>query len=222
MKEPVIIVTTGHAGSSAFVEVLNNFGMFIGKKLSVAHKKFFENRYFQEVNRKILGGKGYPYPFMPAPRSTVLDNYMEDEDYINTVRTQVFETMCSEGLKDDMVWGFKDPRTCLTFPFWNKVFPNAKTIMLNRRVEDTHHGWHSKGDDGYFYYLKCFVDNIQILISEGKDYFKLEYDDLSFKWTETIKNLTSWVGLDINVDDIERCRDLWKPKYNGKVIPTKG
>lgn len=222
MKEPVIIVTTGHAGSSALVEVLNNLGMFIGKKLSVAHKKFYENKFFQTVNRKMLGSQGYPYPFMPAPRMTVISKFVENNDYINTVRSQAFDVMKSEGLEENMIWGFKDPRTCLTFPFWKEVFPNAKWVMLVRRTDDTHKGWHAKGDDGYFYYYNCFNENLKMLVDENKDHFVLHYDDVSFNWSDTIKELVNWIGLNVSENNIEECRKLWKPKYGGKITPTKG
>jgi hypothetical protein len=222
MKDPAIIVTTGHAGSSALVKILNKLGLFIGKNLSVAHKKFFENKFFQTINRKMLGSQGYPYPFMPAPRMTALGKFVEDENYIIKVREQAFNAMKKEGLGDDALWGFKDPRTCLTFPFWNRVFPNAKWVMLDRKKDDVHKGWHTKGDDGYFYYYDCFVENMEMLCLEGKDYFLLHYDDVSFKWLETMRTLVDWIGLDVTDNDIEECRKLWKPKYDGKVTVTKG
>lgn len=214
MKQPVIIVTVGHSGSSGLMAVLSARGLAMGTSIKkTPQKNYQEHTFFQGINRKILGAQGYPYPWNPSQRMEVVGRYADSEKKVMEIRARAFTRMAEEGVSPLDQWGFKDPRTCLSFPFWIRVFPEAKLLFLNRKESDTAKGWHGLGDDGYYDFKKAFEENLAMAKELGMDVFGLSYDDLSDNWEETVKRLDEWLGFDAPKDaGLEK----WKPKYDGK------
>jgi hypothetical protein len=53
-------------------------------------------------------------------------------------------------------WGFKDPRTCLTYPLWAKVLPPHRLIVVFRPVEDSWHRYQYKGLRFWKHFQRAF------------------------------------------------------------------
>jgi len=223
MKPPMIMVSTGNSGSSALMEILNKLGLSLGKNIKqYSGRPHFEHLWFQGINRRILGAKRYPYSWLfNTDRSKILNTFLNNEQYIKETNINMFEQMKSEDIKKNEPWGFKDPRTCLTFPFWYKVCPDAKYLFLDRKPEDAILKWNNAGTEGYHIFRKYFDENKEIVKKDNSDYFVLKYDILSNEWSNTIKNVMNWLGLS-NFSRIEKVRSLWKPMFKGKTMETMG
>jgi len=210
MRDPFIIITVGHSGSSAFTNILNELGLFIGTNLIKGkNKNYYEHKYFQEVNQTILGSDGYPYEFSDTEGLLKrLEVYDGNKEFINKIRKESFNIMENEGC-DNRPWGFKNPKSCLTFPIWHQIFPNAKYFFLTRNYEDTKKGWHPKGDDGYFLFEKVFKKAIEFCEKEKITHYIIDYNELTYCFEETIKKLSCI----IHIKDMNTIKNIWKPKY---------
>lgn len=223
--EPIILHTVGHEGSSAVMSILQLFGLFLGTELSKGKRPFYEFKPVQRVNRHIIQSKGFPYPWDLSKRSEILKPFLRDNQYIQKVKGQIAKSILDQGFQTKLYnpWGWKDPRTTLTLPFWLKVFPRCKIVFLKRNPKDAKPGWHAKGDWGYDYYRSYRKEDMAYISVESEnEYFVLQYDELSQNFAETCKKICEFMEVPVSEVKIKKARTLWKPKYNGKIKDVFG
>ncbi|MFN2283226.1 MAG: sulfotransferase [Anaerolineae bacterium] len=162
---PVIIIGMHRSGTSLTVRLLRDLGISMGGIVL----KNTEALNFQHLNRRIFavaeGDWSTVEPVMTA---------MRNPDFVTqqtaAMRRAVFAGKVRVGRDVGLVsyidhflwrrmyragrrmWGWKDPRTTLTFPVWLRVFPQAKfvhvirngidvAISLNRRTKVQQRSW---------------------------------------------------------------------------------
>ncbi len=218
--EPILLHTVGHEGSSSVMSILKTFGLFLGTDLSVGKRPFYEYKPIQKINKHIIQAKGFPYPWDLSKRGEILKPFLRDYKYIQKVRGDIAKSILDQGfhIKLDVPWGWKDPRTTITLPFWIKVFPRCKIIFLKRDKKDAKPGWHAYGDWGYdFYDAYRKEDMAYVSVESNNEYFVLSYDELSNNFAETCKKICDFMEVPISDVRIDKARRLWKPKYDGKI-----
>jgi hypothetical protein len=94
-------------------------------------KGFFEHVGLNGINVEVLvkfGGEWYAPPaLLPG---------WENSDLLKDIQKRAEERV-EAGFGKSELWGFKDPRTCLTFPFWRKVVKGPiKTVVVSRNPID--------------------------------------------------------------------------------------
>ena len=103
---------------------------------NVSH--FFERKLANDLNQSILIDAG--------AKKTIRGNV--SSLYIPNANSLKLSTRNQEGIKRVIEicnqnypqWGFKDPRTCLTYPLWNQHLPDHKIIVIYRHfLEILHH-----------------------------------------------------------------------------------
>lgn len=129
------------SGTSLIAEMLQNMGLFIGKDLNI----HYESKILVDINDFILsvahGAWDYPLPIEKLLQNdksfTNVINALQSS--LNTIRFYknfwgqkypIFKT------HSEIVWGWKEPRTTVTFPFWLRIFPDAKFIFIYRNGVD--------------------------------------------------------------------------------------
>lgn len=63
-----------------------------------------------------------------------------------------------------MDWGFKDPRTCLTYDFWKTLLPPHKLICIFRDVAEVHHHYAKVGKESGFRVLNAWFHYNQAML----------------------------------------------------------
>jgi len=110
--------------------LLSRCGVYLGKSSDMMPAKpdniggFWENLRFVTINDRILaelgGGWDLP-PKRPLKRSSKdLEHFVEDAKKL----IGEFQSV--------KVWGWKDPRNCLTLPFWSNILPEFKVVLIVR------------------------------------------------------------------------------------------
>jgi hypothetical protein len=134
MPVPEIVCVLGmhRSGTSLLTRILNLLGVYLGPidhLLAAAPDNptgFWEHRQLLEVNEAILGRFGggaddppdFPAGWAAAPA-------LEDlRQQARAVVRQDFGTAAP--------WGWKDPRTCLTLPFWTHLLPPMRFVVCLR------------------------------------------------------------------------------------------
>ena len=148
-SQPLIILGMHRSGTSLAVRLLTEVGIHMGHHLSRDAEAIF----FQKLNRRIFQAVdvkwGYVDPLIKAMGS---QSFVEEQTRImlsalfKEKRLLGREIKISEFFgphhwdevrKDKLgYWGWKDPRTSITFPIWLRIFPSAKVLHLLRNGID--------------------------------------------------------------------------------------
>lgn len=128
-KKVICILGMHRSGTSLVSRLLNICGVYLGESdeiIGVARgnaRGHWEHRAIKDINDEILkifGGRFDDPPLFPKrwERDSRLDDLKERAEKIR-------DTL---GAGRD-VWGFKDPRTCLTLPFWKLIIPEMTYVV---------------------------------------------------------------------------------------------
>jgi hypothetical protein len=143
LSSPVIIIGAHRSGTSLVTRLLDDLGIFVGKKLDTNHEAMF----FQSINAWILRQSSGSWD---NPDS--VSYFLKDQENMALSHEHVHQLMRSPvassylGLYKylrfgnisnlDIPWGWKDPRNTYTLPFWLRLFPKAKVVHVYRHGVD--------------------------------------------------------------------------------------
>ena len=129
------------SGTSLVAEILQEMGLFIGKDLNI----HYESKSILEMNNFILS-VAHSFWDYPLPIEKLISNKKSFNNLVNILKDRNNNFRSKKnfwGLKnllfsnqDGIIWGWKEPRTTLTFPFWLKIYPNAKFLFIYRNGVD--------------------------------------------------------------------------------------
>jgi hypothetical protein len=129
-KNKVVCVLGMHrSGTSMVTRILNICGVYIGEKedlidsLIANEKGHWESSEVLSINDEILRMFG-SFRYKPPKFYEKWENDPRLEHLYK--RGKFFaEKMNAKS----QIWGFKDPRTCLTLPFWKKIIPDMLYVI---------------------------------------------------------------------------------------------
>lgn len=131
-----VICTLGmhRSGTSVVSRMLNLLGVYLGTHQSISDtgdhadnpKGYWEHRPLALLNDEILARFGGRWDEPPAfPLSWPRDPRLGDlREKARQLLTEAFGT--------EPVWGWKDPRTCLTIPFWQDLIGAMRYVVCVR------------------------------------------------------------------------------------------
>jgi hypothetical protein len=141
MKQPVVILGMHRSGTTMLVDILEKLGLFMGAHYGKNKEAFF----FMDRNEWLLrrSGGAWDNPFSIA---SIVDNETMLNRVIEMFKCDIYSIRFSRfyskqwlPLRPDKMnsaWGWKDPRTVLTFKIWHKIFPGLKIIYITRNGVD--------------------------------------------------------------------------------------
>jgi len=144
MNKPIIIAGMHRSGTSLLSRILSDLGVFMGKKVSGNH----EAKFFQELNIWLFNELGGRWDYPPK-----MDYLFENKEMLDLTLTYIDQLIQSSKFvkylgwkhyvlrnyflkKQGKLWGWKDPRNIYTLPLWQKLFPEAKVIYIERHGVD--------------------------------------------------------------------------------------
>ncbi len=140
---PVIIIGMHRSGTSMVSRLLEELGLFLGNKKQQDHESIF----FVNINDWLLNQSGGAWDHPQAFRYLLENEGIRSlaETYtryiINTPQIVSYLGwslyLKYRSLQNlDFLWGWKDPRSTFTLPFWLDLFPDAKVIHIYRNGID--------------------------------------------------------------------------------------
>ena len=130
MKKCILILGMHRSGTSALTGTLNLMGIPLGSELMPAYadnpKGFFENEKIWRLNQKLL----------ESCNSTWEDPFLYGVDWYHDKNLDEFgktiTRLITEEFSTVQIFGIKDPRMCILFPFWNSILKslNIRTICI--------------------------------------------------------------------------------------------
>ncbi len=140
---PVIIIGMHRSGTSMLTRLLGNNGLYIGRRLTRNAEATFMNRLNYWVFRQASATWDQPKGM------DALLAHNEVRPYVSQYLAGVTRGPASAGylglgrwLKYRSLhavtepWGWKDPRSTYTLPFWLDVFPDARVLHIKRHGVD--------------------------------------------------------------------------------------
>jgi hypothetical protein len=134
-SSPIIIVGMHRSGTTLLVEILERCGVFMGEKQTGNRESVF----FQEINKEILDMMGANWRCLDfLPGTTDLSSHFAWIRKKTRKQLEAELIPCHFGqellksLKENFLWGWKDPRNSLLLPIWHDIFPNARVIHIYR------------------------------------------------------------------------------------------
>ncbi len=126
-ESPVIIAGMHRSGTSLFARLLQQGGMYVGGSWVDEHH---ESIHFTRANRAMIGEGLYmlhDYGWT-APKTEAF--IQARRAYAERAAATISVFFAERG--DETVWGWKDPRNCLTLPVWLSIYPNARVLHAVR------------------------------------------------------------------------------------------
>ncbi|HEV8631314.1 MAG TPA: sulfotransferase, partial [Thermoanaerobaculia bacterium] len=125
----VVICGMHRTGTSLVASVLRQAGIDIGRELNPGGRGnlrgHFEDEAVHRLHEEMLAAAGYTCLTAGGDLSREVRSGFEER-----ARTFIANRA------DRPLWGWKDPRTCLFFEFWDRLLPAAGYVMLYRHPLD--------------------------------------------------------------------------------------
>jgi hypothetical protein len=141
---PVLILGMHRSGTSLLTRALKDAGLFLGLDIEDATH---ESNFYIRINDLLLSQAASNWSALHSVDALiksddsmnlftdyyrVLKNGWRYSDYLGV--TRYFGRKI--GMSSADLWGWKDPRNCLTLPFWLKIYPNLRVINIKRHGAD--------------------------------------------------------------------------------------
>lgn len=128
--QPVALVGMHRSGTSMVAKVLHRAGLNLGPESALMPpaeenpEGFFEHLEFVRLNDEILNAAGAGWDCPPA------SNFDWESSELDWLRERA--RALADTLSDRVPWGWKDPRTTLSLPFWESVLGPLSVIAVVR------------------------------------------------------------------------------------------
>lgn len=225
-KENKVVCVLGmhRSGTSLVTHLLNICGVYLGDEKELLSgcldnkKGHWENREIMQINDKILQifeGSWDKPPIFPK-------NWENDERLDELYKKA--QALIDKMNQESNVWGFKDPRTCLTLPFWQKIIPDMKYIILIRNPKEVADSLYKRNginiSDGLLLYLSYWNSILKYTNKENRC-FAL-FDNYFSDWETELKKILDCAGLEFDFKDKEKIEEFISPSLrHNKIIEKK-
>lgn len=193
---PVVITGMHRSGTSLVARLLYDCGLALGDESDLLPANadntegFWENVRFVEVNDALLAELGGAWDVPPE-----LPAEWERSDRLAPIRERALRVVHSfDGLES---WGWKDPRTSLTLPFWQELLPGTRVVVLVRHPLEVARSLESRASSSRAFALRLWERyNRALLDALGDSAALVTHYDSYFHDPETeLRRLLEFAGL---------------------------
>lgn len=143
VRQPIIIIGMHRSGTSMISRMLEELGLFVGKRKTNDNEAVFFLRLNEWLLHQSNGAWDHPEPIRDLLRHAEVRGLAADyiartmkspsvADYLGWRNYMRYAT--PRGM--DTPWGWKDPRNTYTLPLWLDLFPGARVVHIYRNGVD--------------------------------------------------------------------------------------
>jgi hypothetical protein len=199
----VCVLGMHRSGTSLVARLLNLLGVDLGPAdqmmpaMPSNPRGHWEQQFIVELNDEILRRLGGSWSQPP-----VLPTGWEESPLLEDLRGRA-RILLDRYFSNSALWGWKDPRACLTLPFWRQLVPRMQYVICLRNVVDVARSLeHRDGmsiDDATQLWLSHTLAALTHTTGEPRLLFF--YDDLVTDWRLEARRLAAFLG---RADQIDR------------------
>lgn len=122
----IVVLGMHKSGTSLVAEMLHHSGVDMGDfdlVFDYDDGNKFERQEFRDINDALLGSPGIPSQDVRPVRRLL---------NVEESRARARDEIRKLGEKHGENWGFKDPRTCFTLEFWDRLLPEPRYVFIFR------------------------------------------------------------------------------------------
>lgn len=210
------------SGTTLISQILDKSGINMGnfdKTISYDKGNQYERIECQNINMTILSCLHKHSLDVLKPIHSIPDNArvaMEIKRLINNLN------------RDHTFWGFKDPRTCLTYAIWKEYLPKHKVVCVFRHPLEVYHHYqrnipkykiNQRLKTGYKTLKAWYIYNEQIVqrIRQNQiDYILIDFNKLisSFNYITKLERFTQRSLVDCRTRDLYRAKQRYSFLYD--------
>jgi hypothetical protein len=129
-SRPVAVVGMHRSGTSMVAKLLHQAGLNLGDETNLMPpaeenpEGFYEHLEFVRLNDEVLNAAGAGWDCPPAA------GFDWDDEALDSFRARARHLAAP--LRERVPWGWKDPRTSLTLPFWRSALGPLRSIVVVR------------------------------------------------------------------------------------------
>lgn len=206
MRPDIVCILGMHrSGTSLLARILNLIGLYLGPEQVLAKggiyqpKGLWEHEQMMHLNGEILarhGGNWHEPPIFPPgwETSPTLD------DLKQRGRTLIQDTFANAER-----WGWKDPRNCLTLPFWQQLLPEMRYVVCLRNPVDVAHSLAHRNSFSAEKTSSLWLAYVTSALqhSDGRPRLIVFYEDLMDDWKRELRRLAAFLGMPERAEQVE-------------------
>jgi hypothetical protein len=216
----VVCILGMHRGGTSLVSSIVNFLDFdLGPEKHwirpwKSHRRAFcGHQAIMDLNDAILarfGGRWYEPPEFPDGWETSSD--------LNDLRAQARQLIDADFSKSG-AWAWKDPRACLTLPFWQGVLPPMHYVIVLRSPADVARSLHQRDGLAYERSARLWLRYLQSALgyTAGAPRMILSYEDCVNEWQSEYERLCRFLG---RTESQERIVDSIRQVIEAEPFPN--
>jgi hypothetical protein len=195
LQRVLCVLGMHRSGTSLVTRILNLLGVDLGPEERLLQPGpdnplgFWEHEAFVELNEVILGLLGGSWHEPPA-----FEPGWEVSPALTGLRGEALEMVQREFGRSEL-WGWKDPRACLTLPFWQLLIPMRYVICLRNPVDVARS---LARRDGFPVEKsgRLWVDHVDASLrhTAGEDRLIMFYEDVMADWPRALARLSGFIG----------------------------
>ncbi|SMF95051.1 Sulfotransferase family protein [Methylomagnum ishizawai] len=225
----VFIIGMHRSGTSMVARILNSLGYYLGEAKDMLPPKpsnpegFCERLDVVRINNQLLSLAHASWDW-PRPLN---EKFWNRIDTIPSYEKLVGSTRELLGVLDSHTpWAIKDPRLCLTLPFWRELVPSGKYLICVRNpfevAQSLSHRHQLTENFGIQLWQVYYENLLKALGENNKNVFIIDYKEVLENKECQIRKLASWLDISASENDISRAIDVVNfGFYNKKVSDYK-
>jgi hypothetical protein len=206
-QEVICILGMHRSGTSALSRVLNLIGVDLGandalttEPVAANPKGYWEHHELTAISDAILKRHGGNWDEPPQ-----LSRGWEANPDLKDLREKA-EQLIRDQFSQVQLWGWKDPRTCITLPFWQQLLPRMRYIICLRNPVDVarslvHRDGLSAAKSSHLWTM--YVSSA-LSYTEGKPRLVTFYEDLMDDCLRELQRLADFLGVTERAQESER------------------
>jgi hypothetical protein len=219
----ICIAGMHRSGTSMITRLLNLCGLYLGSADEVSatafdnEAGFWENSHFVRLNDEALALLGGGWDLPPVVTEVEkLDNEM--------IRLQDEATELIKRFSPYELWGWKDPRNSIMFPFWKRLIPDMKLLICLRNPLEVAQSLQSRGHSSLVFGLHLWQAYNQRLLSNTRPDERVitHYDAYFYNPQAELQRILNLLKIPASEEVIEQaCSTVSVPLRHSWITPQE-
>jgi hypothetical protein len=195
---PVVVCVLGmhRSGTSFITRALSFLGVDLGPEAHAMAPRsdnplgFSEHQLITEINDEILQTLGGDWHTPPRFASG-----WEADARLDHVKDRARQIL-AEDFGSCALWGWKDPRTCLTLPFWQQLVPSMRYVICLRSPLDVACSLETRDGFSLSKSASLWIDHVSAALSHtsGQPRMVVSYDDALERPRLELERMAAFIG----------------------------
>lgn len=198
MHQPQVVCILGmhRSGTSLIARVINLLGVDLGPSEQMLEpgmdnvKGFWEHVSFKEIDDELLARHGGDWSDPPE-----LPTGWHEAPELDELRERA-RAMIAADFGGSKSWGWKDPRSCLTLPFWRALVPAPRFVIPMRRPLDVARSLEHRNGMPLAQGIRLWVRYVREILDQTADEPRtfVFYEDFLDGWRRDLPRLARFLG----------------------------